>query len=462
MMIKHIRLFFIIAILLIFPQFVLDAYAYIDPVAGSAILTVIAGIIAAGVMSFKYYWFKIKTKFSGDSKENQTKIINESNSESSFVSEWEELKKINRLSQDERSIVFYAENKASMNHFQGLILELTEKMNLQICYVTSIKSDPILSAKNKKIIPFYIGDGTARTKFFSSLKAKILIMDMPDLGNLHIKRSNEYPVHYIYLFHSMYSVHSYLRKGAVDNYDTIFCVGSHQIKEIRKTENVYGLKPKKLINYGYGRLDTLLQKKKDSQITNSNVNDLIIIAPSYGDNNLLEKCGDKLIDLLLKSNFRVMLRPHIRTLRDSEELIDSIKKKFGQNPNFILETGVINFDSLNNSICMISDWSGISLEYAFTFERTVIFIDVPKKILNPNWSDIKIEPIEISIRDKIGHIVSPNNLEEILDLIRSLDKNTQDISEQIKEIRQKTIYNIGGSANIGSEYIRQLHNKSKD
>ena len=462
MIIKPTRSFVIIAILLIFPQFVLDAYAYIDPVTGSAILTVIAGIIAAGLMSFKYYWFKIKTKFSGDSKENQTKIINESNSESSFVSEWEELKKINRLSQDERSIVFYAENKASMNHFQGLILELTEKMNLQICYVTSIKSDPILSAKNKKIIPFYIGDGTARTKFFSSLKAKILIMDMPDLGNLHIKRSNEYPVHYIYLFHSMYSVHSYLRKGAVDNYDTIFCVGSHQIKEIRKTENVYGLKPKKLINYGYGRLDTLLQKKKDSQITNSNVNDLIIIAPSYGDNNLLEKCGDKLIDLLLKSNFRVMLRPHIRTLRDSKELIDSIKKKFGQNPNFILETGVINFDSLNNSICMISDWSGISLEYAFTFERTVIFIDVPKKILNPNWSDIKIEPIEISIRDKIGHIVSPNNLEEILDLIRSLDKNTQDISEQIKEIRQKTIYNIGGSANIGSEYIRQLHNKSKD
>ena len=376
--------------------------------------------------------------------------------------DWKELRRFESLNETECSIVFYAENKASMNHFQGLILELTEKMNLQICYVTSNKGDPILSTKNKKILPFYIGDGTARTKFFSSLKAKILIMDMPDLGNLHIKRSNEYPVHYIYLFHSMYSVHSYLRKGAVDNYDTIFCVGSHQIKEIRKTENVYGLKPKKLINYGYGRLDTLLQKKKDSQITNSNVNDLIIIAPSYGDNNLLEKCGDKLIDLLLKSNFRVMLRPHIRTLRDSKELIDSIKKKFGQNPNFILETGVINFDSLNNSICMISDWSGISLEYAFTFERTVIFIDVPKKILNPNWSDIKIEPIEISIRDKIGHIVSPNNLEEILDLIRSLDKNTQDISEQIKEIRQKTIYNIGGSANIGSEYIRQLHNKSKD
>ena len=458
---KYRKLIPFVAVLLTFHQFfVLDVYAYIDPVTGSALLTLLAGVFAAGVLILKSYWFKIKTRFSGGlSKENQTESVNKPDLESGFVSEWAELKKINQLSQDERSIMFYAENKASINHFESLILELTKKMNLQICYVTSVKDDPILSTKNQRILPFYIGDGTARTKFFSSLKAKILVTDMPDLGKFHIKRSDEYPVHYIYLFHSMYSVHSYLRKGAVDNYDTIFCVGPHQIKEIQETEKVYGLKAKKLINYGYGRLDTLLQNKINAQATDSSAKNLIIIAPSYGDDNLLEKCGIKLIDILLKSDFRVMVRPHLRTLRDSTELIDSIKKKFGKNPNFVLETGVIKFDSLNNSLCMISDWSGISLEYAFTFERPVIFIDVPKKVLNPNWSDIALEPIETSIRDKIGHIVSPNNLEEILDLIRILDKNTQNIGELIKDIREKTVYNIGESAKIGAQYIRELHNK---
>ena len=103
-----------------------------------------------------------------------------------------------------------------------------------------------------------------------------------------------------------------------------------------------------------------------------------------------------------------------------------------------------------------------SLEYAFTFERPVIFIDVPKKILNPNWSDITLEPIETSIRDQIGHVVSPNNLQEILELIRILGKNTQNISKLIKEIREKTVYNIGESAKIGAEYIRQIHNESKN
>ena len=73
-----------------------------------------------------------------------------------FGEEWKELKKIEKLSEKERSIVFYAENRASINHFKLLISELTEEKNLQICYVTSIKNDPILSSKNKNIITFYI------------------------------------------------------------------------------------------------------------------------------------------------------------------------------------------------------------------------------------------------------------------------------------------------------------------
>ena len=73
-----------------------------------------------------------------------------------FGEEWKELKKIEKLTDKERSIVFYAENHASINHFRLLISELTEEKNLQICYVTSVKNDPILSSKNKNIITFYI------------------------------------------------------------------------------------------------------------------------------------------------------------------------------------------------------------------------------------------------------------------------------------------------------------------
>ena len=44
--------------------------------------------------------------------------------------DWKELRRFESLKNNDRTIVFYAENKASLNHFKLLISELTEKMNL--------------------------------------------------------------------------------------------------------------------------------------------------------------------------------------------------------------------------------------------------------------------------------------------------------------------------------------------
>ena len=371
-----------------------------------------------------------------------------------FSEEWKELKKFNKLNDKQRSIVFYAENKASMNHFRLLILELTEERNFQICYITSVKNDPILSINDKNILAFYIGDGIVRTKFFLELKAKILIMDTPDLDSFHIKRSKIFPVHYIYIFHSMFSVHSYLRKGAVDHYDTIFCVGEHHKKEILETEKIYGLKPKKLVDYGFGRLDTLLRERSNFKKKKLNTENLIIIAPTYGDNNLLKICGVKLIEILLDSNFKVLLRPHFRIFKESKDVIRIIRDKFQNNNNFLLEEGIIKPEIFHSSRCMISDWSGISLEYAFIFERPIIYIDVPKKELNAEVDKISLQPIEVSIREEIGYLVDPNNLSEIPKII--LEINNESRSEQIRDIRSKTVFNIDKSASIGADYITKI------
>ena len=375
----------------------------------------------------------------------------------SFGENWNELKKFKKLNDEQRSIVFYAENKASMNHFRLLISELTKERNFQICYVTSVKNDPILSINDKNILAFYIGDGAVRVRFFIELKAKILIMDMPDLGSFHIKRSKIFPVHYIYIFHSMFSVHSYLRKGAVDNYDTIFCVGEHHKREILETEKIYGLKPKKLVNYGFGRLDTLLKEQSNFKKEELNTKNLIIIAPTYGNSNLLKICGVKLIETLLDSNFKVLLRPHFRIFKESKDLIKIILDKFQNNNNFLLEEGIIKPQIFHSSRCMISDWSGISLEYAFVFERPIIYIDVPKKELNAEVDKIDLQPIEVSIREKIGYLVEPDNLTEIPNIISEI--NDESRAEQIRDIRSKTVFNIGKSASIGADHITEILEK---
>ena len=369
--------------------------------------------------------------------------------------EWKNLKIFQKLSDDERTIVFYAENKASMNHFRTLITELTEVKGLKICYVTSVKNDKILSSNNEKILSFFIGDGIARTKFFIELKAKILIMDMPDLNSFHIKRSKVFPVHYIYIFHSMFSIHSYLRKGAIDSYDTIFCVVKHHVNEILETEKIYNLKPKKLVEYGFGRLDTLLNEKNEINQNNFEKN-LIIMTPTYGKDNFLEICGIEIINILLDSNFKVLLRPHFRIFQETPELINKIKKTFEDHKNFRLEDGIISKEDFHSSKYLISDWSGISMEYAFVFERPVIYIDVPQKIMNDEMEKISIIPLEVSIREKIGYVINPKKLNDIPKILTEVDDKSR--TEEIRQIRSETVFNIGTSAKVGSEYIIKILN----
>ena len=65
-------------------------------------------------------------------------------------------------------------------------------------------------------------------------------------------------------------------------------------------------KEKILVKYGFGRLDFLL-KETEQNSYQKNDEKLVIIAPSYGENNLLQKCGTELINVLLKSDFKVIL-----------------------------------------------------------------------------------------------------------------------------------------------------------
>jgi len=379
----------------------------------------------------------------------------------SLGSEWNELKKFEDLKQNERDIVFYSENENSMLIFKSLISELTNKHNLNICYVTSSKDESILKKPNNRIKSFFIGDGVVRTKFFLNLKAKILIMTMPDLETFHIKKSKVYPVHYVYLFHSMVSTHLIYRRSAFEHFDSIFCVGNYQLDEIRSTEKLYNLKPKNLIRYGYSHLDNLLEKySKRILLPKNNENKLhILLAPSWSDDGLFENISEKVIDILLREGYKVTFRPHPMTQKKSKKKIDRMTEKFSKNESFLLEQDIFNFDSFLFSDIMITDWSGAALEFAFAFEKPVLFIDVPKKINNPEYEKIPQVPIEVSIREKIGKIILPTDLELIPNEIKMLYGQTKELRDKITKIRNELIFNVGESKKDGAEEIIKLLNE---
>ena len=377
----------------------------------------------------------------------------------SFSAELNEVKRFQDLEDYEKEIVFYSENKNSIFIFESLIKELITKYDKNICYVTSSKDE--LNFKNKKVKTFFIGEGIARTKFFLNLKTKILIMTMPDLETFHIKKSKVYPVHYVYIFHAMVSTHLVYRKNAFDHYDSILCIGQYQIDEIRNAEKIYNLKPKKLFPCGYTHLDNLIKKNTEKKDENTKDNNQIIIAPSWGKTGLFETIIEEVVRELLDAKYKVILRPHPMTLKLSKKKITLIQKLFSTNPDFKLELDLPNFNSLLYSDIMISDWSGIALEFAFAFEKPILYIDVPKKIHNKDFKDISQIPIEESIRDKIGKIILPSEIKQIPKEIEILKQQTFEKKEMIRKIRDKEIFNIGSSGKKSASNIIELLNQLK-
>ena len=376
-----------------------------------------------------------------------------------------DIEKFNELDLDERSIVFYSESSVILYPYVEEIIRELQNRDQKVCYLTSSKDDPILKNKNKNIRVFYIGDSEIeKMNFFLRLKAKVLIMTMPDLGSYHIKRSKEFPVHYIYTFHSMNSTHMEFQKGAFDEFDSIFCVGPYQVQELRATEQLYNLKRKNLVECGYGLLDKLIKLRssfpeKKKLLKNNKKN--ILIAPSWGKQNLLESMGIELVKILLDAGYHVTVRPHPMTAKKSPKTIKQIKERFEKNPDFLLDTNTSSFEQLFSSYALITDWSGIGYEYAFVCERPVIYVDVPKKSHNKEYEKIGLVPFEIRIRDKIGEIVPVQNIETIPERIEFLYSHGNNFENKIQKIRNDAIFNIGESGKVtASEIIRIISEKA--
>ena len=373
----------------------------------------------------------------------------------SLIREWKELSRFRALEPRLRSIVFYAEDSSSWTYLEPIVRELTGALGKQICYVTSSKDDQILDLHEESIRTFCIGSGTVRTAFFLSLEADIMVMTMPDLGTLHIKRSKE-PVHYVYVYHSLVSSHMSYRRGAFDQFDAILCVGPHHKEEIRATEELYGLKPKILIEAGYGRLDSILEFEASlpSHFTDSHSGTKrVLVAPSWGGNSLLENHGPELVEVLLGTGHHITVRPHVMVIRHRRKLLGRLQQQFGPNPNFALDLSLGSQAVMHEYDLLVADWGGSAFEYAFGLERPVLFVDVPRKVFNPEYERITCTPMEVQVRSEIGDIVSPDRLHEVPDRMESLLEDTGVRKDRIIEARSRWVYNLGSSGKVGAEYI---------
>ncbi|MEO2047492.1 MAG: CDP-glycerol glycerophosphotransferase family protein [Pirellulales bacterium] len=374
-----------------------------------------------------------------------------------LLRQWRSLRQFHKLNQIQRSIVFYAENGNAWAHFQQMIGDLTED-GQAICYVTSDAQDPVLQRESDSFRTFYIGAGTVRTIFFGSLACDVCVMTMPELERFHIKRSSAQPVHYAYIFHSIVSTHMIYGPGAFNDYDSLFCVGPHHVREIRENEDLNKLKKKKIIEYGYPMLDSILrdQAQRGQQTTHDNDRKIrVLVAPSWGPHGVIESIGRQLVKILLGAGFQVTLRPHPMTRKKWPNTISDLEREFTEKGEFVVESQIASQESLHDSDIMISDWSGVAYEYAFGCGKPVLFIDLPRKVNNPDYELLASEPMEVTARDQVGHLVDPQNLDSIPAKVRQLCESPTLVSEQIREVAERHVFNLGKTSG-GGDHIKRL------
>jgi hypothetical protein len=373
-----------------------------------------------------------------------------------FVSDWGQYRAFKRLPRDERRIVVFSESAQDWHHHATVIAELTGRHGRSICYVASDPTDPGLHQDSPAIRPFCIGEGFFRIVFFQTLQADLMVTQLLDLDNKDLKRS-VHPVHYVYMFHSLISTHMADHEDSFDHYDTILCSTPYQVDEIRKREAMQGFKPKRLIPHGYYRLEQLMAERREAPpldgVSDEAGNIHVLLAPSWGDQTILNLFGMELTGILLDAGFVMTLRPHFQTRCKTPEILDAIVERYGAHPKFRLIEQMGESDSLFDSHVMITDWSGAGMDYGFGLEKPVLFIDVPPKTRNDMWQILGLDPFEMSVREKIGAVVEPDHLKDVPGEIRRLLTDPNRFREQIAIARDEAVFNIGSSSAAAADAI---------
>lgn len=370
----------------------------------------------------------------------------------SWWQEWREYRRFRGVPRTERRIVFLSESAQDWHHFAPVIDHLALVLKEPVLYVASEPADPGLQHASPLVRGFCIGKGFWRILFCQNLDADVLVTQILDFGNLELKRS-VHPVHVVYLFHSLISTHMADRANSFDNYDTILCAGPHQMREIRRREELHGLKPKQLLPHGYGRLEELLAHRREPPPIHGDGDIHVLVAPSWGEQTILPVCGAPLVDALLSAGFRVTLRPHYQTRWTTPALIDRIVQQHRGNPRFKLVEAMGESDSLYDSHVMITDWSGAGQDYGLGLEKPVLYIDVPPKARNDTWMELGMEPFESFVRTRIGALLPPDAIADAPARIRELVADPARFRAGVAALRNDWVYNQGTSGAAGAAAI---------
>ena len=396
---------------------------YIDPGTGSMLFAILFSII--GVFFYFAKGLFVKAKFflsGGKQKSNNNKI----------------------------PIVFFSDDKRYWQVFKPICEELDSR-GTDIVYMTASFDDPAFKSGLKHLDVQFIGDGNKAFSKLNFLNAYILVSTTPGLDVYQWKRSKNVD-YYIHILHAAGDVTAY-RMFGIDYYDAVLLSGEYQYDDIRDLERLRHLPPKELEYIGIPYMDEMLDRLNNSESKKSKQT-TVLLAPSWGKSGILNRFGNEIINALLETGYRIIIRPHPQSFKSEAELMERLIHNYPDSEQLEWNRDSDNFDVLNKSDILISDFSGVIYDFALVYNKPVIYTDTDFDYSPYDAWWLNRELWTLKVLPRIGEKLTKDNINNIKELI---DKsiNSDNLNSERDIIRCETWKYIGEGAQRAADYIEK-------
>jgi hypothetical protein len=335
------------------------------------------------------------------------------------------------------SYLIYCEGLQYWNVFKPILDEF-EKRELTLAYLTSAENDPVFQAGYQYIKPEYIGEGNKAFARLNLLQARIVLMTTPGLDVYQLKRSKGV-AHYAHILH-MPSDATLYRLFGLDYFDSVLLTGDYQAQDIRTLEKMRDIPEKQLVTVGCTYLDVFSEKIHDVSGERGHPF-TVLVSPSWGKSALLSRYGEKLLDPLMRTGWRIIIRPHPQSKKSESALLDRLAKKYKDKENIEWDYERENIYSLAKADIMLSDFSGIIFDYAFLRDKPVMYVNQGMDLRPYDADDICSDEAGNTDIQKLWQFAALSQFgielkEEMFENIGDIIKKASDNAE-LKAARQK-------------------------
>ena len=399
---------------------------YIDPGTGGMLFTVLFGLFSVALFSVRALIMKIKYSANGNKNaKNSTKL----------------------------PIVVFNEHKRYWNIFEPILDEL-DKMDQEIVYMTCSEDDPAFKKKFKNINCQYIGEGNKAFSKLNLMNAYVLFATTPSLDVFQWKRSKDVDC-YIHIMHAAKDLTLYRMYGT-DHYDAFILSGTYQEKQARQLEEMRGIAPRDIAICGVPYRDEMKKRVENSGPAPEHKR-TVLLAPSWGESGILSRFGEKLIDALISTGYKIIVRPQPQSFASEKPMLDKLMANYNDASAVEWNTDIDNFEVLKLSDVLISDFSGVMFEFAMVFDKPIIYTDTKFDIRPYDADWIDETPWTFRILPELGMELNDDNVGNIKELIDNCIENPS-YTEGREQARQDTWAHIGESAKRSADFIIKKYN----